>query len=208
MKRAAIKASLGVHSRRAARADRKYRAAPVGSRSAKYWKRKREREIRIVARRLKQYLAALPLREKAADVLVGWAKAGVVEQGGNNRGREVEKIIRANGGVPGEPWCGDTVAAGYLKAGSKSVQRAWASVSALSRLLDRVGNPKRGHVVIYDFSHTGLFLRWIDRKAGTFKAVEGNTGTGGAVSDSSGGDGVHVRERHMSQVVGFRRVVR
>ncbi len=148
------------------------------------------------------------MRERAADVLVGWADAGVVERGGNNRGREVEAIIRANGGVPGEPWCGDTVAAGYIKAGSKSVVRAWASVSALSRLLTRVRNPKRGHVVIYDFSHTGLFLHWTNKKAGTFKAVEGNTGTGGARSDSAGGDGVHVRERNLSQVVGFRRVVR
>ena len=153
------------------------------------------------------------LRLRALRVMLDWARAGVHEQGGNNRGPEVDKIIRKAGGTPGEPWCGDTVAAAYLTAGIKPryVTRAWAYVPTLARVLTRVRNPRPGHVVIYDFQqdgeadHTGLFLRWQDRSRGVFLAVEGNTGTGGARSDGTG-DGVHVRTRNVSIVAGFRRI--
>jgi hypothetical protein len=131
----------------------------------------------------------------------------VREQGGNNRGVDVERIIRMNQGVPGEPWCGDFVAAMYLLAGSKSVVRSWAAVRYLEKLLTATSRPRRGHVVIYDFDHTGMFDGWIS--GGYFWAIEGNTGSGGAVSDSAGGgDGVHRRKRHLSQVSSFRRVLR
>jgi hypothetical protein len=56
-----------------------------------------------------------------------------MEQGGNNTGPIVDKIIRANGGVIGEPWCGDFVAYCYRLAGSKAVDRLWASVYFLGR---------------------------------------------------------------------------
>ena len=150
------------------------------------------------------------LRERA--ILNSLDDVGITEKGGNNRGRDVERIIKANGGVVGEPWCGDAVAAWYLEAGSKSVTRSWASVSALSRLLTRIkllNNVRRGHVVIYDFDHTGLFLRWVDKGKGIFEAVEGNTGDSGAVSDSkTGGDGVKIKQRNLSQVTHFYRVLR
>lgn len=153
------------------------------------------------------------LRIRALHVMLGWAREGVHEVGGNNRGPEVDKIIREAGGTPGEPWCGDTVAAAYLEAGIKPryVTRGWAYVPALARLLAVVRFPRPGHVVIYDFQqdgqadHTGLFLRWVNRRGGLFEAVEGNTGTGGAQSDGQG-DGVHVRQRTTSQVAGFRRI--
>lgn len=137
----------------------------------------------------------------------------VTEVGGNNRGKRVEQIIRANGGTPGEPWCGDTVAACYLKAGAKSVVRGWASVSWLEKLLTRIKhteNVRKGHVVTYVFDHTGLFCRWDRAKGpGWFLAGEGNTGNAGAVSDSqTGGDGVKLKSRHVSQVQGFYRVLR
>jgi hypothetical protein len=148
------------------------------------------------------------LRERAWDQMQALIDAKVTEHGGNNHGAEVEKIIRANGGVPGEPWCGDTVAVCYLRAGAKSVLRAWASVSWLNRLLSRVLRPKRGHVVTYKFDHTGLFDRWApELGAGWFYAGEGNTGNSGAASDSvTGGDGVKLKQRHVSQVAAFRRV--
>src|SRR4051812_10872195 len=51
---------------------------------------------------------------KVAESLVG-----VVEQGGNNTGPQVTRIIRENGGTYPEPWCGDFVAYCYRHAGSK-----------------------------------------------------------------------------------------
>lgn len=156
---------------------------------------------------------AYPLRARAWREMDKLIKAKVTEQGGNNRGKAVEEIIRANGGTPGEPWCGDTVAYCYLKAGAKSVVRSWASVSMLERLLTRVkfqAHVRRGHVVTYTFDHTGLFDQWDPKKgAGWFLAGEGNTGNAGAVSDSqTGGDGVKLKSRHVSQVQGFYRVLR
>lgn len=137
----------------------------------------------------------------------------VREQGGNNRGAQVEKIIRANGGTPGEPWCGDAVAYWYLNAGAKTVVRSWAAVRLLEQLLTRVRNPARGHVVIYNFDggvpdHTGLFEKWQDRAAGTFWAIEGNTNKASRASDSGGGEGVHRRLRNVADVDSFRRVTR
>lgn len=159
--------------------------------------------------RERQLQARIPLREKAWREMRTLIDAKVVERGGNNRGAEVEKIIRANGGVPGEPWCGDTVAYCYLRAGAKSVVRAWAAVRLLERLLTRVRSPQRGHVVTYSFDHTGLFDRWAkERGPGWFWAGEGNTGDTGAVSDSrTGTDGVKLKLRHKDQVAGFWRVI-
>lgn len=182
------------------------------------WAKAAHRARAIVLRRTKQ-IKALPkpgLRLRAWRQMQILIAEKVTEQGGNNRGARVEEIIRANGGVPGEPWCGDTVAYCYLRAGAKSVTRAWAGVYWLDRLLSRAWHPKRGHVVTYDFpggtatDHTGLFDRWApEHGAGYFYAGEGNTGDSGAVSDSrTGGDGVKLKLRHTSQVHSFRRVLR
>lgn len=152
-----------------------------------------------------------PLRLKAFDVAKEYLAKGVAEVGGNNVGPVVSAIIRLMGGTPGEPWCGDFVGVCYRKAGSKLVQRAWASTIWLLANLVRVTSPLRGHIVIYDFGtpgakHTGLFDEWII-PGQTFWAIEGNTGSQGAVSDSSGGgDGVHRRQRSVSQVAGWRRI--
>lgn len=148
-----------------------------------------------------------PMRIKATRVARGLV--GVVEQGGNNIGPMVSKIIRANGGTPGEAWCGDFVAYCYRAAGSKVVQRAWAAVRFLGFLtgMKIVKAPKQGDIVCYKFDHTGLFYKWLE--GGYFLAIEGNTGSSGAVSDSSGGgDGVKIKKRHISQVSRFVEVLR
>lgn len=150
-----------------------------------------------------------PLRAKAfenAKELVG-----VMERGGNNTGPTVDKIIRANGGAIGEPWCGDFVAFVYKAAGSKTVDRSWASVNAIQSGnrgdFKRVSDPQQGDVVTYSFSHTGLFDKWIDRSKGLFATIEGNTGSSGARSDSlTGGDGVYAKNRSTSLGVAFWRV--
>lgn len=163
----------------------------------------------MVDKRRAQTVARLPLRLRAWREMTTLLNLKVSEVGGNNIGPMVNSIIRANGGTPGEPWCGDTVAYCYLRAGSKSVVRAWAAV----RLLlagHPTSHPRRGDVVRYAFDHVGLFDRWApERGPGYFYAGEGNTGDAGAVSDSqTGHDGVKLKRRHMSQVRDFRRIVR
>jgi hypothetical protein len=163
-----------------------------------------------LVRARKRKRAGGSLRERAWRQMQKLIEAHVSEQGGNNRGAEVEAIIRANGGTPGEPWCGDTVAYCYLKAGAKSVVRSWAAVRLIEKLLTRVRSPRRGHVVTYKFDHTGLFKEWApEHGGGFFYAGEGNTGDAGAVSDSrTGRDGVKLKLRHVDQVAGFWRVLR
>lgn len=153
-----------------------------------------------------------PLRLRALDEAKDLV--GVMETGGNNRGAEVERIIRENGGMVGEPWCGDFVAHCYRTAGSKSVQRGWASTLQLGYLagMGKITRPLPGDIVVYDFpggqssDHTGLFCRF---EAGGLVAIEGNTGATGAVSDSTtGGDGVYIKRRSTTLVARYVRVYR
>jgi hypothetical protein len=147
------------------------------------------------------------LREKAYYLAA--KMVGIMEHGGNNTGPEVAKIIRANGGVVGEPWCGDFMAYVYRAAGSKGVDRSWASVSLTGNDPDvrRTSSPKRGDLVRFTFDHIGMFVR--DRGDGTIETVEGNTGASGAVSDSTtGGDGVYRKVRAKSLVRDYLEVKR
>lgn len=215
-RRVAYRAAKLADARKTGHADAKLSSAEVAR--INKWKRNLDEAQKMVAVREKQLAAKTPLREKAWAQMQAFIDAKVTEQGGNNHGREVEAIIRANGGTPGEPWCGDTVAACYLKAGARSVTRAWASVRMLEKLLMRVRSPRRGHVVTYVFDHTGLFGSWLTPAeiashgltgTGWFFAGEGNTGDSGAQSDSvTGGDGVKLKVRHKDQVAGFWRVQR
>lgn len=148
-----------------------------------------------------------PLRDKALYVAEGMV--GVMEEGGNNTGKVVNKIIQANGGVIGEPWCGDGMAYCYRLAGSKAVQRLWASVRALLGLLGirKTSSPKPGDLVRFTFDHVGMFVR--DLGNGEIETIEFNTGPSGAVSDSStGGDGVYRKRRAKYLVNDYLRVTR
>ena len=150
---------------------------------------------------------ANPLRLRAYRVALGLV--GVMEEGGNNTCRKVSEIIRSNGGIVGEPWCGDFQAYCYRNAGSKAVTRSWASVSLLGSIVGvtRTSHPETGDLVRFDFDHVGMFVRWLGD--GYFEAIEGNTGESGAVSDSTtGGDGVYRKRRHISQVNDFLCVTR
>lgn len=148
---------------------------------------------------VRKQAAKQPLREKAYKVASGLI--GVMEQGGNNSGAMVSKIIRANGGGGPEPWCGDFMAYCYRLAGSKRVTRPWASVALLGNVagVRRTSSPKRGDLVRFTFDHVGMFVR--DLGGGMIETVEGNTGASGAVSDSTtGGDGVYRKHRAKSLV--------
>lgn len=155
-------------------------------------------------RRRKQHKTGGPLRLRAlhvAETLIG-----VMEHGGNNMGATVSKIIRENGGVGPEPWCGDFVAFCYRHAGSTTVNRMWAVALAIAGRIP-VRTPQAGDVVQYSFGHTGLFVRNLG--GGMIETIEGNTGASGAVSDSStGGDGVYRKHRSTSQVTRYVRVAR
>jgi hypothetical protein len=141
---------------------------------------------------------------KVAESLIG-----VMEQGGNNRGPVVSKIITGNGGMIGEAWCGDFQAYCYRHAGSKAVNRSWASVYYLGRLsgVVKTTKPVRGDLVRFNFSHVGMYVR--DLGGGYIETIEGNTGRSGAVSDSStGGDGVYRKRRTKNLVEDYRHITR
>lgn len=116
----------------------------------------------------------------------------------------------------GVAWCGLAVATWWHDAGFE-VPKALALqidyVPALLTLAQRrelglfiVGRNRvrRGDAVAFDFpnadgvaDHVGLFIRWVDRKAGYFETVEGNTSIAG--SQSHGGM-VCRKVRHISEV--------
>lgn len=162
----------------------------------------------------------LVLRERAlheARQLVG-----IMEQGDNNSGAKVLGIIAEAGGDGPEPWCGDTVAVCYLRAGSHAVQRGWAAVRNLGflpgmRVLANKHRGEPGDIVAFTFDHTGLLEDYctatgmsIDRRWATHvRTIEGNTGSTGAVSDSTtGGDGVYRKIRSLDLVDRIVRVQR
>jgi len=179
-------------------AKRRHDAANV-----KKWRAYLKHAVWMVSVRKKQLDTLQKRALRAADALVG-----VMEQGGNNTGPMVNKIIKANGGDIGEPWCGDFIAYCYRQAGSKAVTRSWASVRALGgiRGVKRVKTPQAGDLVRFNFDHVGMYVK----EAGMFiETIEGNTGASGAVSDSkTGGDGVYRKRRAKSLVNDYLRVTR
>lgn len=186
-RRRALKRAKMAHNRK--RVDRLLRKIKFAERRVAFWKKRSE-----------------PLRVRALNVAE--SLVGVMEVGGNNRGPMVTRIIRANGGVGPEPWCGDFCAYCYRQAGSKAVTRSWASVRLLGSVLGvtRVQKPLAGDLVRFTFDHVGIFVK----DQGAFiETIEGNTGASGAVSDSStGGDGVYRKRRPKSQVNDYLRVSR
>jgi hypothetical protein len=184
------------------------------------WEKRLDYARRVIKKREKQLadaMAGSTLAEKA------WNEAGkmlgVMEEGGNNHGKKVLEIIKANGGPGPELWCGDFVAWCYRHAGSTTVQRAWCGVKNLGFLTGQgiVKQPVKGDIVCYSFDHTGIFGSWCN-SAGTevpmaaathIRAREGNTGRSGAVSDSkTGGDGVYEKLRHRTLITRFVHVSR
>ena len=169
----------------------------------KKWRAYLKHAVWMVSVRKKQLDTLQKRALRAADALVG-----VMEQGGNNTGPMVNKIITANGGDIGEPWCGDFIAYCYRQAGSKAVTRSWASVRLLGGVqgVRRVKTPQAGDLVRFNFDHVGMYVK----EAGMFiETIEGNTGASGAVSDSkTGGDGVYRKRRAKSLVNDYLRVTR
>lgn len=157
----------------------------------------------------------LSLRAKALDSAV--KKLGMTE---NPAGSNQNALTRWwYGDNTGAPWCAISVSHSYIEAGSKAFSkgRDFAYVpyiehaAKLGRGLMRVnpGEAKPGDVVTFEFSgdhtsdHVGLFVKWKDRRAGSFVAVEGNTAVG---NDANGGKQM-LRDRTMNQVAQVIRVL-
>lgn len=198
-------ASLALWQRRVKYRRRKLLSAKKHHESASTvkWRGLLKHAVWMVSVREKQLDTLAKRALRAAEALVG-----VMEQGGNNTGPMVNKIIRANGGDIGEPWCGDFIAFVYRQAGSKAVERSWASVRLLgaARGVKRVKTPQPGDLVRFKFDHVGMYVK----EAGMFiETIEGNTGSSGAVSDSkTGGDGVYRKRRSKTVVNDYLRVTR
>jgi len=175
-------------------------------RAASRWHRLAVEAREMVRRRTRQLDRLSDLRERA--LTEARKDVGLMEHGGNNRGKRLERLVHYIGGAVGAPWCGYAVAAWYRRAGSKYAGSVWGYVYAIAgRGTHKTASPQPGDIVVYNFGHTGLFVRWL--KNGNFLAVEGNTGASGAVSDSTtGGDGVYEKERNRRQVLHFLRVER
>lgn len=177
----------------------------------------RQWRVELVAKREKQVAEArrvianhkpTPLRTRAYKIAA--AQVGVMESGGNNRGTPFLRFIKANGGTAPEPWCGDFLAYVYSRAGSLAVTRNWASVRLLGLVagVRRTHQPQRGDLVRFKFDHVGMFSKWVNKAAGIFETIEGNTGATGAVSDGNGHDGVYRKQRSMADVQDFLVVTR
>lgn len=95
------------HAYRQRRLDRAH--AANDAKRIEHWHGSLEEAGAMMNRRRKQLAELRPLRLRAYDVAEGLV--GVMEQGSNNAGPMVSKIIRANGGIGPEPWC---LAAGTL----------------------------------------------------------------------------------------------
>lgn len=136
------------------------------------------------------YKARRALRQRKQNGLAGKAydiahsQLGIRESGPN------ECKFTAWYGMPHQPWCCMFVTYCYVNAGAKASFRRGERWSYCFDVSDaaRRGNfhlaltrdPVRGDVVVYGppgfpKGHIGLFEGWVDRGAGTFTAIEGNT---------------------------------
>lgn len=208
MTRAAYRASLALWGRRHKQYQRELDVAHARDDRAGIdkWHAELAHAGKMIRRRRAQLVPPPPLRERAYTVAT--TLIGVMEQGANNTGPMVTKIIRENGGTGPEPWCGDTMAYCYRHAGSVSVSRPWASVRLLGLLIGvkRTARPQRGDLVRFTFDHVGMFVADHGDEIAT---IEGNTGTIGALSDSStGGDGVYLKHRPKNLVLDYLHVTR
>lgn len=236
MSRAQLIVSLQQWRRRRAAFRKAEKRVKASRRGSAEWKKRRARKYRLLAERADRMVRlrrwqlkrrpVKPAKPKPVPMrLRAWAEAeklvGTMESGGNNSGPKVLEIIRANGGVGPEPWCGDFVAWCYRRAGSKAVTRAWAAVRFLGYVTGMRPHPARrmlrGDIVVFTFDHTGLFGEYRDaagrrcdgKNAAYILTIEGNTGRVGAVSDSAtGGDGVYRKLRPIRLVARGVRVTK
>ena len=168
----------------------------------------------------------------ALQIAIAYAQAGTHEEGGNNRGGQVEFFQSLMGGAPGDPWCADFVCSCLVKAyarlngldesraGLAKVVRAAsggliplcgycpglataAGGNGLLKPAEFAAAP--GDLVLFDFHGQGEphHVGFV-RSMGnlTIQTVEGNTSSGQAGSQADG-DGVFLRTRSRFGIFGF-----
>lgn len=124
---------------------------------------------------------------------------GVKEQGGDNKGPEVERFQKAvDGKASGEPWCMAFVQ--YCIKESKLESKIFESEHCLTvwnktPKEQRLKEPKVGSLVIWQFGdtsngHVGIVTAVFKNSIHT---IEGNTGDGKGVVRE--GDGIYARNR-------------
>ncbi len=120
----------------------------------------------------------------ALEIALAYAAAGTHEEGGNNRGDQVEFFQRLMGGAPGDPWCADFVCTCIIKAYARAcglaedrqnlphlVQAAASAMTPLSgscavmeqgargrgmwRPAEYAANALPGDLVLFDFGRKG-----------------------------------------------------
>lgn len=153
-----------------------------------------------------------PLVQKTLDIAL--SQEGVREQGGDNRGPQVEAYLKSVGLGPGYPWCAAfiywcvqqaaqqlNVSNPFLRSASTGAMKAWAIDHDILHNQPQEGDAfLRGNIVngVFTPIHTGLITAV---NGADFDTVEGNTNIDG----SANGIGVFRRTRTTSNNYRFVR---
>lgn len=149
----------------------------------------------------------IAVAEPCSPLKVALSQAGVVEQGGNNRGAEVKQYLASVGLPEGHAWCAAFVHWCYRECGTviepkrkfamalewhKQPQRVWGKGAWQRDADDRISEDG-DHFALWSghlgrIGHTGLIRGEDDDYILT---IEGNTSSGG----SREGDGCYLRRR-------------
>lgn len=115
----------------------------------------------------------------------------------------------------GNPWCGAFVNWVFSHARVKCPNCTYTPAGAAKfkalKTWHESGEPKAGDVIFFDFpsddvdriSHVGIVVRALAN--GRILTIEGNTTVAGQKGDERNGGGVAVKERKMSDIVGWGR---
>lgn len=149
----------------------------------------------------------MTLRENIMAIAAKEAELGIKEDPPNSNKTKYGKWF----GLDGVAWCGIFCSWCYYTAGRPitggGYLKGFAGVeTALATWKDKITtNPQPADLVIFDWDgnkkpdHVALFLAWIDRSAGTFYTIEGNT----SPTNQSNGGQVMKRQRNMAKVEAF-----
>lgn len=145
-----------------------------------------------------------PLRRAIVEAAL--ATVGIAEEGGSNRGPQIDSYLRALSVPTGQPWCAAWATAIWTTAGAE-VPPGWrgASCDEWMRWGMQAGRwvkaPTYGDAVLYgipgDAQHIGIIVRLTPY----FYSVEGNTIVG--VSFSREGVAVDLKEVSLKRVLGY-----
>ena len=169
----------------------------------------------------------------ALRIAQDYAAAGVHEEGGNNRGDQVEFFQRLMGGAPGDSWCADFVCSCLVKAYARfhklpedrdklpgyvhqaaevllplsgSCRELAAAARAKGMLHSRDFTPSPGDLVLYDFPDANGDRKGYPHHVGiaiAFPEDVEGNTSGPAGGSQSDGGGVYTKTRNREDVFGF-----